>query len=456
MPSETPAAPVGDEVVSYANDIEPLVSNFCATCHQGKEPDGGFVLDTYAHLRAHVEKGKLLERIEDTENPMPPNGRLPAHLRRLFKKWADGGYARQGGKKRSTSPMKVSDFKPPTIRPVDITKQGFEFLERMQGHWIGSMNLMGQEFEWMAFDFRPIGPSHVHGMFEGGTIGNLFTSFFVTRFKGTRTIMVRNGGLLNGIYRTSYFVLHEVSTSGGETRYQFVDAYGGKQIMWIEVVFRGDTIRFRSYTSRMGLLRPPTRHMSFEGSRNHMHLARAAAKAVGFPKNVIDRDFSKGLPKPDWGPKHTVTSASYMWEEKGKDLLALAKLAKDPYRIDHMPHVGRLMLNVKRGREITGKKLVVLLSDQALVDAKGKYIGEHGYVREDRLNTILLFPEISGGEDRFELTYLHPGKYYLTVVADMDGDGFPGPGDITHPQRQITVKPRSKGAVIIDDLTVRN
>ena len=49
-----------------------------------------------------------------------------------------------------------------------------------------------------------------YGIFEGGTIGNLFTSFFVADFKGRRMLMARNDDILNGIYRTSYFVLDQV------------------------------------------------------------------------------------------------------------------------------------------------------------------------------------------------------------------------------------------------------
>ena len=151
---------------------------------------------------------------------------------------------------------------------------------------------MGQEFEWWAFDFRPISPSHIHGIFEGGTIGNLFTSFFVTEFKGKRTIMARHGGLLNGIYRTSYFVLDEVKYGSDWGYYRLVDAHGGSDIMWMELTFHRNTVEFNAYTSRFGLTEP-RRHMSFRGTRRHPELAAAAAKAVGFPRNVSDFEFPK-------------------------------------------------------------------------------------------------------------------------------------------------------------------
>ncbi len=77
-----------------------------------------------------------------------------------------------------------------------------------------------------------------------------------------------------------------------------------------------------------------------------------------------------------------------------------------------------------RNKAIEGKKLHVSLSRDALVDARGKFITQGGYIREDLLNTLLSFPELGAKETDFTFMYMHPGTYYLTVIADMDGDGF--------------------------------
>ena len=452
----SPTVTAAQEEVTFYGDIQPIVSNFCATCHHGDDPQGGFVLDTYRDVREQAENGTLLERINDAMDPMPETGLMPLPMRRLFQAWVDGGYERGTRKQREQSAAE-SEFVPPVITPIDIRKEGFEFLEQMQGHWVGWMNLMGQDYDWFAFDYRAIGPSHVHGIFEGGTMGNLFTSFFVTDFRGTRTLMARNGGLLNGIYRTSYFVLTEVDRSKSESRYVFVDAIGGKDIMWIEVAFRGEEIEFKSYTSRMGMIQPPQRHMLFEGKRHHPELAEDAAKAFGFPKNAVDFDFGSGLPKPNWGAEYPViTSASYIWEEPGLSLVELAQRARDPYRIDQMPNVSRLNVSVERTEKTRGARLLMFLSREALTDRKGRFITEYGYVREDLLNGLLSFPEVSANRDEFEFTYLHPGDYFLTVIADMDADSYPSPGDVTHAQRKIAIPPRSTQKVHVDDLTAQN
>lgn len=79
------------------------------------------------------------------------------------------------------------------VIPVDITNDGFDFMEKMQGHWVGTNKVIADEYDWFGWDYRAISSSHIHGIHEGGTLGNLFTSFFVTNYKGQRIIMARNG-----------------------------------------------------------------------------------------------------------------------------------------------------------------------------------------------------------------------------------------------------------------------
>ena len=175
-----------------------------------------------------------------------------------------------------------------------------------------------------------------------------------------------------------------------------------------------------------------------------------------FPKNVVAFDFAKGLPKPNWPEGIPLTSASYIWEEKGKSLEELGKIANDPFRIGQMPYLSRLTVSVDRNEDTKGKKLHVYLSRRALTDKRGKFITQGDYVRMDLLDSLLSFPELSGKQSTFTFTYLHPGEYYLTVVADMDADGFPSPGDIAHPITKVVVKPKSHLKTEVKSLNVRN
>ncbi|MEM6280376.1 MAG: hypothetical protein AAF733_12920, partial [Verrucomicrobiota bacterium] len=311
------------------------------------------------------------------------------------------------------------------------------------------------KMDWMAFDYRAISPSHVHGIFEGGTIGNLMTSFFLADFKGTRTIMAKNGGILNGIYRFSYFVLEDVRKRGRKTTYRFVDAYGGSDIMFMELAFSGNSLEFVAYTSRLGL-KAPSQHMRFNAKRKRPEIAAAAAEAVGFPQQVLDFKFPDPMPTPTWAEEYPLTSATYISEEPGKSLQELSELSKDPRGMDKMPYLSQLNVSIQRNAETEGKKLHVYLSQKALTDEKGKFITRGRYIRMDLLDTLLLYPELGSKTSEFNFTYLHPGRYFLTVVADMDGDGYPSPGDITHPVREIVVEPESAMSLEVTDLNVKN
>lgn len=441
------------EAVSYTGDIRPIVVNFCATCHHGDDPDGGFVLDDYDDVREHTEDGDLLERINDDADPMPPAGLMPERQRELFKQWAAGGYKYEG---KGTGSDEVVPFEPPPIEPVSVDDGAFKLLERVQGHWVGSMNLMGRDMDWFAWDYRAIAPSHVHAIFEGGTLGNLFNSLFVSDFRGTRTVMARNGGVLNGIYRTSYFVLDRIQEKGKATSYRLVDAYGGPGIMWMELTFEGDDLTFVAHTSRLGMAGPPRQHMRFKGSRMHPELAKAQAKEVGFPEVRAEASFPKGLELPFWGKGIPITSYSYIWEDKRLSVKELGKIARDPIRIDQMPHLAQLELSIERGVDHNLTPLGVYLSREPLTDAKGKLRMKWGYPDEDVFNGILMFSDLTAGENVFTFTYLHPGTYYLTVVADVNRDGYPSKGDVTHASVRVEVAPEHTTKVQVPGLTVQN
>lgn len=345
---------------------------------------------------------------------------------------------------------------PPNVEivPVDIEQnsKGFDLLDHMQGDWVGSNQIMQWQFDWFAFDYRPISPSHVFGIFEGGSMGNLLTSFFVTDFKGTRTIMARNGGVLNGIYRTSYFVLDSVSNSGGTDFYRLVDATAGTRVMWMELSFWGDSLRFNAYTSGLGQRQTPSKHMSFIGKKEYPQLAQTAATVVNFPQNEIAWDFSDGFDVQyltEIPGSQRAYSATFLATGATNDVYALAPMAGDPWRIDQHPYLSSLEVDIEMNNQIQGKPLMVYLSSQMLTD-------NQGYFQFSAFNSVLHFPELSQGETRFLFTYLHPGNYYVTVIADVNGDGFPSQGDIAHVSQAITVAPESTPQLSITAITVQN
>lgn len=442
--------------ISYEHSISPIMNNYCITCHSETKPASGFSLTSYEDVRFQTEKGALLERINDNQYPMPMSGLMAKKNRQIIKQWAENGFLEKSIDKTNVEISK-NDFNPTIIKPIDINIKGFEFFNLMQGHWVGKMNIMGQKYNWFSFDYRPISSSHIHGIYEGGTIGNLFTSFFITNFNDEKTIMARNGGILNGIYRTSYFVLDKVEITNERKYFRFVDAYGGKDIMWMELEFRGDNLKFNSYTSRFGLNGPPKQHMKFEAIKKHIGVANKVAKALNYPQNSIEKDFSNGLPLPDWGDKYpVVTSASYIHNDTAIDLVSLGKLAGDPFGIDEIPYISSLKVWIEQREQIKDQDLIIYLSKESLTKENGDFIMEYGFIKQSLFDGIFLFPDIAANQQEFTFEYLHPGDYYVTIVSDLNKDGFASKGDITSKSTAISVKPNAKQEIEIKGITNKN
>lgn len=336
---------------------------------------------------------------------------------------------------------------------LDERPEAFDFLTRMQGVWIGTNKVLSWEWPWFAFDYRPIAPGHVFGIFEGGSMGNLLTSFFVAIYKGKKVLMARNGGVLSGIYRTSYFLLDSMEQRNDGTWYRFVDAVGGAKVMYMELLFSADSLYWNAYTSRLGEHAMPSRHMTFKGQRYDAQLAQNAATQVGFPAPVPFWEFPEGLPE-EWmyvlPDADKPRSASYLAQANDNDVFALAQASGDPITISDHAFLGLLDATFERNAQIAEDNLMAWLSTEPLTDSDGYMLDETAF------NSVVLFPEISAPEDRFLYTYLHPGNYYLTVIADHNKDGLPGPGDLTHPSVPVTIEPGQTTAITISDITVQN
>lgn len=332
------------------------------------------------------------------------------------------------------------------VIPININEKGIEFLEKMPGHWTGTNLVMTDQYDWFAFDYRPISPSHVHGIFEGGTFGNLFTSFFIADFEGTHTLMARNGGILSGIYRTSYFVLDSVdnNSSRGDF-YRFVDAEGGRRTMWMELRFVKDSLYFNAYTSGLGR-DIPRRHMTFKALKGNLELAEHAANAVDYPVDQSAVDFNQGFEKNYLQAAEGAKSATFLAQDLTgeKDIFTLAYESGDPFTIEDHPYLAYLNLQIERTADWNDKTLFVNLSKRALTD-------DMGYFVEDAtvFNDVLMFSELDNNEDEFLFTYVHPGEYYVNVVVDLNDDGMISAGDMTNPAQSILIEPEGQHQIVV-------
>lgn len=77
--------------VRYDPDIRQIFENYCITCHAGTAASAGLRLDNYDDARAIGATGKLVSRINDADNPMPPSGLLSEAERQLIEQWVAGG-----------------------------------------------------------------------------------------------------------------------------------------------------------------------------------------------------------------------------------------------------------------------------------------------------------------------------------------------------------------------------
>ncbi|MCB0567350.1 MAG: hypothetical protein KDD01_23525 [Phaeodactylibacter sp.] len=81
--------------VSYSADIRPVIENNCLGCHQGANPTGGFVLETYADVVAKVNSGRFYGAVawEPGFVPMPfgASAPLPQCNLNKIKAWIEAG-----------------------------------------------------------------------------------------------------------------------------------------------------------------------------------------------------------------------------------------------------------------------------------------------------------------------------------------------------------------------------
>lgn len=348
-------------------------------------------------------------------------------------------------------------IEPPTstdVIPVDINKDGFDFLEKMQGHWVGTNRVIADDYSWFGWDYRAISKSHIQGIHEGGSMGNLFTSFFVTNYKNKRTIMARNGGLLNGIYRTSYFVLDKVETLASDNKkYRFVDAIGSSEIMSFELRFKKDSLYFNAYTSGLGA-RIPAKHMTFKAKKEHLSLSQKAASETNFPKNEVEIDFTNGF-RQDYlyveSGANKAKSATFLAQSATNDVYTLAGESGDPYTILDHPKLGSIEVNITRNTTIHDSNLFVYLSKEPLTDTSGILTAN-----PEAYNSILHFPTLTEKENSFLFTYIHPGNYYLTIIADQNNDFSISSGDITNISTLFTLENKEHKTISVTNINNQN
>lgn len=315
----------------------------------------------------------------------------------------------------------------PSLIPNNESILGFDLLAELSGHWVGSNNTAFGDYDWFAFDFRPISASHVHSIYEGGTNLNIITSVFIADFEGRKQVMARNGGWLGTQYRATYFVLDRAEETPESKYYRLVDAVGKEDRAYMEFRFENGTLTFDAYKDNSGSLDAPIHHMGFEGSNYNPAFAEDATGLFNFPQEVSEVSLENqfvDLIDPD--------SALFLEEEK------------DPFPKSMHGHLSDLDIEIERTSPAENQKLLLYLSTESIVDANGNVDLEN--VDRKVVRTI----DIQSDEDIYQTTYLHPDTYYITAFVDNDSNFFPSPGDVSSLSSVIEVAPESNPVISVE------
>tara|TARA_B100001758_G_C18207807_1_gene503358 strand:- start:149 stop:508 length:360 start_codon:yes stop_codon:yes gene_type:complete len=80
------------DTVFYDTDIKPIINTHCIGCHSGANPSAGADLSTYELVKFQSEFGTLINRINDSQFPMPTSGLMSTENRGKFDKWVSDGF----------------------------------------------------------------------------------------------------------------------------------------------------------------------------------------------------------------------------------------------------------------------------------------------------------------------------------------------------------------------------
>lgn len=78
------------EKITYTAHIKPIMDASCVSCHGDTNPRAGLSLTTYDKVKS--AQASVIYRMNNSSNPMPPNGLLAQSKRDIMDKWKAGGF----------------------------------------------------------------------------------------------------------------------------------------------------------------------------------------------------------------------------------------------------------------------------------------------------------------------------------------------------------------------------
>ena len=88
---ETNIDGTGPDLVTYDNTARFILDNACIECHNTVQATAGIMLDSFEPAAMEAASGRMITRMTDINNPMPPSGNLPDVLIQDIMQWIDDG-----------------------------------------------------------------------------------------------------------------------------------------------------------------------------------------------------------------------------------------------------------------------------------------------------------------------------------------------------------------------------
>lgn len=79
------------ELFTYDNTARFILDNACVECHNVNNPTAGVMLDSFDTAALEAANGRMIIRMTDINNPMPPSGNLPDALIEDIMRWIEDG-----------------------------------------------------------------------------------------------------------------------------------------------------------------------------------------------------------------------------------------------------------------------------------------------------------------------------------------------------------------------------
>jgi len=78
-------------IVTYDNTASNILNNACIECHNSVQATAGIQLQNFTLASEVAASGRMIARMTDIDNPMPPSGNLPDALIEDILNWIDDG-----------------------------------------------------------------------------------------------------------------------------------------------------------------------------------------------------------------------------------------------------------------------------------------------------------------------------------------------------------------------------